>query len=66
MKNKIIFSILTLLFFFVYLKLMGWVWNRIFDIDPAMNVLALLILLVLVVPLSALSAQKSMDMIREN
>lgn len=66
MKSRIIFAVLTLIFFFLYLNLMGRVWNSLFDIDPAANVLALLLLLVLIIPLSALSAQKSIDLISGN
>ena len=66
MSQKFFFSILTFIFFFLYLQVMGLIWNRLFDIDPASNVLALLILLVLILPLSALSAQKSIDLIKAN
>lgn len=64
MRQKLIFSIITFVFLYLYLQVLGWIWNRLFDIDPASNVLALLVILVLILPLSALSAHKSIDLIK--
>lgn len=54
-----------LLFLFLYLTIIGWEWNSFFDIDPVLNVLAFLLLIVLI-PLSAMSAQKTIDLIHGN
>ena len=57
MKKNIIYGILAIFFFIVYFKILGFIWLWV-PRNPFTDVLSMFIVLIILVPLSAISAHK--------
>jgi len=58
MKKNLVSAVLTIIFFIIYWKLLGFIYNLWVPFNPVTDILALFIILIIVIPLSAISAYK--------
>lgn len=64
MKNNIIFWVITIVFFRFYFFILRWIWNSWIPFNITTDILALFILVVVLIPLSAISAEKTIKIIK--
>jgi hypothetical protein len=66
LKKNIIFGILTIVFFVVYWKVLAFIWDLWVPSNTTTNVLSMFLLVVVNMPLSAISANQTIKVIKES
>lgn len=65
MKN-IVFGILTVVFFVVYWNLFRWIWHLWVPANPITEIIAMFTTVFINIPLSVISTQRVIKIIKEN
>lgn len=65
MKKNVIFGVITIVFFVFYFFILRWIWNLWIPFNITTDILSLFILMVVVVPISFISAEKTIKAIKE-
>jgi hypothetical protein len=66
LKKNIIFGILTIVFFVVYWKVLALIWDLWVPFNTTTNVLSMFIVVIVNMPLSAISANQTIKVIKES
>ena len=65
-KKKIIFGFMTMLFFIVYWNVLGLIWNLWVPFNPTTDIISLFIVIFINLPLSAISSQQLIKVIKSS
>lgn len=64
-KDSIIFYFIMIVFFVVYVKLIGYVFNRWIPLSPTADLFTIIIIGLVVIPVSAISAHHLIKLIQK-
>ncbi len=64
MKERIAFFAITLIFYIAYFKILQWGWDKFIPFNRISNIIVLFILVVVNIPLSLISAEKTIRLIK--
>ncbi len=64
-KDSIIFYFIMIVFFVVYVKLVGYVFNRWIPLSPAADLFTIIIIGLVVIPASAISTHHLIKLIQK-
>lgn len=64
MKNNVIFGVITIIFFVIYFFIFRWIWNLWMPLSITTDIIAMFISLVVNIPLSLISAEKTIKIIK--
>jgi hypothetical protein len=65
-KKNIIFGLITILFFVVYWNVLGLIWNLWVPFNPTTDIISLFIVTFINLPLSAISSQQLIKVIKSS
>jgi len=64
LMKKVVYALLTIIFFLVYWEALGFIWSLWVPFNPFTDILALSIVLIIIIPLSAISAYKVVKILK--
>ena len=65
MKGSKLFWILAIVYFMIYFSLLRWIWNLYVPFNVITEIIAFLLIILIVIPFSSISATNSIKLLKK-